>query len=153
MRVVAGAVAVHITLSPWLLAVMVFLFLSLALGKRAVELRGVIDQGNRVAKGRGWQVGDLPFVTTCGIGSAFITAMVIGLYVASETAPGLYKHPVVLWALVPLILWWSCRVWLKVGRGELHDDPVAFAIKDKGSWAVVVVSIAMVLAAGPKGTV
>ena len=152
IRAVAGAVAVSVPMSPWLMAVLVFLFLSLALGKRAAELHGVQAKGDSQAKGRGWRVEDLPFVTTGGIAAAFATALVVGLYVAGPTAPDLYRQPTVLWGLVPLILWWSCRVWLKAGRGELHDDPIVFAIKDRGSWIMVLLAIGLILAASPKGS-
>ncbi len=152
LRSVAGAVALGIPLSPWLMAVLVFLFLSLALGKRAAELHGVVSTGGAGAKGRGWRAEDLPFVTTGGIAAAFATALVVGLYVAGPAAPGLYQRPEMLWGLVPLILWWSCRVWLKAGRGELHDDPIVFAIKDRGSWVMVILAIGLILGAGPKGS-
>jgi hypothetical protein len=33
-------------------------------------------------------------------------------------------------------VFWLSRVWIKLDRGEMHDDPLAFAIKDPVSWAV-----------------
>jgi 4-hydroxybenzoate polyprenyltransferase len=151
LRAVAGAMAVAVPLSPWLMAVLVFLFLSLALGKRASELHSLRVQGRAEARGRGWRVDDLPFVTAGGIAAAFATALVVGLYIASSTAPGLYSRPVLLWGLVPLILWWSCRIWLTAGRGELQEDPISFAIKDRGTWGMVALAALCILAAGPKG--
>lgn len=151
IRVIAGSVALSVPPSPWLLAFMVFLFLSLALGKRAAELHGLAAKGSTGAKGRGWMTADLPFVTTTGIAAAFAAALVVGLYVASTTASGLYRYPLVLWGLVPLILWWSCRVWLKAQRGMLHEDPIVFALRDPGSWAMGVIALILLLGAGPLG--
>jgi hypothetical protein len=31
-------------------------------------------------------------------------------------------------------LLWTLRIWLLSHRGEMHDDPVIFAIKDRVSW-------------------
>jgi hypothetical protein len=42
----------------------------------------------------------------------------------------------VLWLVLPPFLYWTTRVWLKAHRGELHDDPLVFAVTDKQSWAV-----------------
>jgi hypothetical protein len=36
----------------------------------------------------------------------------------------------VVWLTVPILLYWITRVWVKAHRGELHDDPVVFALTD-----------------------
>ena len=41
-----------------------------------------------------------------------------------------------LWAFPLLLFLWLCRVWLLAGRGELDDDPVAFAVRDSVSIAL-----------------
>ena len=48
----------------------------------------------------------------------------------------------------PLILFlWIARVWLVGQRGELHDDPVAFALKDRQSLVLgAIMALAFVLA-------
>jgi len=54
---------------------------------------------------------------------------------------GLYHHVEPLF-LIPAVLGaWILRIWLLAHRGDLEDDPVVFAIKDRVSWghAVVVV--------------
>ncbi|NDC63585.1 MAG: UbiA family prenyltransferase [Planctomycetia bacterium] len=150
LRVIAGAVAVDVPLSPWLMAFTAFFFLSLALGKRAAELHGVLATGGEEAKGRGWRATDLPFVTSAGIGSAFAAAMVVGLYITGTTAQGLYERPIVLWGVIPLILWWCCRIWLKASRGQLNEDPVMFAVRDAGSWLMAAIVLGLFLAAGPR---
>ena len=45
----------------------------------------------------------------------------------------LYKHVTRLWLVVPVLLLWLSQVWMLSSRGELHDDPVVFAITDKRS--------------------
>jgi hypothetical protein len=33
-----------------------------------------------------------------------------------------------------VLLYWLTRSWLLALRGELHDDPVLFALRDPASW-------------------
>jgi hypothetical protein len=33
----------------------------------------------------------------------------------------------------PLLLYWISRVWLLTTRGQMHDDPVVFALRDRYS--------------------
>jgi hypothetical protein len=35
------------------------------------------------------------------------------------------------------MLFWISWVWLKAHRGEMNDDPLVFAVKDKVSWVVM----------------
>ena len=62
--------------------------------------------------------------------------MVLALYLQSETVTTLYQMPELIWLAVPLILFWISWVWLKAHRGEMHDDPIVFAMQDKTSFVV-----------------
>ena len=55
------------------------------------------------------------------------------LYINSEHVGQQYPHPGALWFLAPLLLYWVSRLWLKTTRGEMHDDPLVFAVKDRAS--------------------
>ncbi len=151
LRSLAGNVAIDVPLSPWLMAFLVFLFLSLAFCKRYAELDQVARRGERGAAGRGYRVDDLTPVGIFGIGSGFLAALVLGLYVTGTTVSQLYGSPSLLWLAAPLILFWICRVWLKTWRGEMHDDPILFAAKDRTTYLVVLFMASLLLAAGPKG--
>ena len=52
-----------------------------------------------------------------------------------------------LWLLVPVLLLWLSRLWLKASRGELEEDPVVYAITDRRSLQLGVVVVAIVLSA------
>ena len=147
LRIFAGGEAVRVTISAWLLAFSMFLFLSLAFLKRCSELyllRGY-DKGH--VEGRGYREADLASLTNLGAASGYISVLVLALYINSSQVTGLYTHPEVLWLTCPLLLYWVSRIWLKAGRGEVHDDPVIFALKDKLSYAVgAAVALLMMLA-------
>lgn len=139
VRIIGGAAATHLQLTFWLLAFSIFLFFSLALVKRYSELLVQKRRGQLTAHGRGYHVEDLVMLMGFGVASGFIAVLVSALYVNSTAVTALYRHPFFLWLVSPLLLFWISRIWLITHRGEMHDDPVVFAAKDKGSWAVAAV--------------
>ena len=147
VRVIAGAAAVAIVPSFWLLAFSLFIFLSLALAKRYTELDGLRQRGELTAAGRGWHVDDLPLVQSLGTGAGLAAVLVLALYIDSAPARQLYATPQVLWLVCPLLLYWISRLWFKTHRGEMHDDPVVFALRDRVSLATGALTAASVLLA------
>ncbi|MAE65818.1 MAG: hypothetical protein CMJ18_16230 [Phycisphaeraceae bacterium] len=149
-RVIAGHVASDIEFSPWLLAFTMFLFLSLAFAKRHVELLKLQDRQDAdgddkpVLGRRGYILSDLDLVPVFGIASGFICVLVLALYVGSDRITELYSAPMILWLLCPLLLYWLCRVWILSHRGQLHDDPVVFALRDRTTWFIAVLAAALV---------
>ncbi len=135
-RVIAGAAASKIDPTFWLLAFSVFLFLSLALVKRASELINLRLNNKEQAKGRGYAVTDLSIVKSMGTSSGYLAVLVLALYIHSQEITKLYINPNMLWFICPLVLFWISRIWLITARGNMHEDPIVFAIKDKGSWII-----------------
>lgn len=133
-RVMAGAAAAAIVVSPWLLGFSVFFFLSLALAKRYVELGAAVASDGSLA-GRAYLDGDRPILLAAGLSSGYLAVLVQALYLQGTEVVQLYAAPVWLWGIAPVLLYWITRVWFLAGRGSLHDDPVAFALRDRTSWA------------------
>jgi 4-hydroxybenzoate polyprenyltransferase len=136
VRLVAGHVATGVKWSGWLLIFSMFIFLSFALMKRFQELQSTRERKHIEVKGRGYVAGDLKLVTTLGLVSGFIAVLVLALYASSDQVKQLYSHPVVLLLICPLLLCWIARVWFLTHRGEMRDDPTAFAFKDWVSYAI-----------------
>jgi 4-hydroxybenzoate polyprenyltransferase len=147
LRVIAGAAAVSVPLSFWLLLFSVFLFLSLAFVKRFAELDGLRRQQRLSAVGRGYIVGDLPILQSLGSAAGYLSVLVLALYINSPEIQSLYHHPKVIWMLCVLMLYWVSHIWMKAQRGEMHDDPVVFAFKDRISIAVASLAALTVLIA------
>jgi 4-hydroxybenzoate polyprenyltransferase len=133
LRIVAGAAAARMALSFWLLAFSVFLFLSLAFVKRFAELQVQLLHGKHKAYGRGYLTDDAPLVQMLGVAAGFSSLLVLALYLNSEDVLRLYQNPLWVWGNVPVMLFWISWVWLRAHRGEMHDDPLIFAVKDKVS--------------------
>jgi 4-hydroxybenzoate polyprenyltransferase len=119
-----------------LLAVSLFMFLGLALVKRCTELEFMHDAGRDSLAGRGYRSTDLPYLISMGISSGFVAVMVLALYIDSQASGIMYPHAEILWLMLPVMLYWIMRLWIKTSRMEIHDDPLMFAIKDPASWAV-----------------
>lgn len=148
VRIVAGAAAAAIPLSFWLLMFSIFIFLSLAIVKRYAELYVMREKGKLTASGRGYQVADLSILQNLGTASGYISILVLALYVNSPDIAVMYGHPKVVWALVPVMLYWISRIWMETHRGNMHDDPLVYAMKDRislltGGAAVAVMWLAM----------
>ena len=156
IRIVAGGVATETPLSHWLLAFSTFFFLSLALVKRYTEIKEKADSNaNKLTSkisGRGYRIEDLNTVLGLGLGSGMVSILVFTLYLNDPAVVEKLKHPTILWASSLLLLYWLGRVWFLASRGDMHDDPVVFAVKDKVSWFIIfLVGINFVFAAGALG--
>lgn len=143
LRIVLGGAATGYPASDWLLAFSGFFFLSLALVKRAAEVSALQSD----LRGRGYRAGDGPMLKRMGVAAGFVAALVLALYLREPANIARYAAPLFLWALPALVVLWLSRVWLKVDRGEMHDDPLVFAARDPGSWGVLALAVAAFAAA------
>ncbi|MDK1396768.1 UbiA family prenyltransferase [Pseudomonas protegens] len=134
IRIIAGAAAMELVLTFWMLAFSMFIFLSLALVKRYAELWDARRKGRtEKTRGRGYYPADLEMISSLGASSGYMAVMVLALYIHEQATIGLYSHPQIIWLACPLLLFWTTRIWMLTHRGKMHDDPVVFAIKDKVS--------------------
>ncbi len=133
LRIIAGTAAVGLVLTFWLLAFSLFLFLSLAFLKRYSELVVMLAEGRDAAAGRGYVTQDLPLVQMLGVGAGFSAVLVLALYLNSENVLRLYRTPELMWLTVPLTLYWISRMWMQAHRGQMHDDPLVHAVRDRPS--------------------
>lgn len=134
LRVVAGTFVFGLTLTFWMLAFSMFMFLSLALVKRYGELKLCRAEGKTGrTQGRGYYASDLEMIASLGAASGYLSVLVLALYIQEGSTAVLYRNPQVIWLACPLLLFWISRAWLLAHRGQVHDDPVVFALKDRVS--------------------
>lgn len=145
-RIFAGAVAVDVIVSPWFLAFSIFFFLNLAFLKRYAELLIIRARDESSALGRGYRVDDLSMFLVVGPVSGYLSVLVFALYVTSDVVAMQYNRPNALWLACGFILYWITQTWFRAHRGEIHDDPVVYALRDPYSYAAVV-GVALVLTA------
>ena len=134
LRIVAGTFAFGVALTFWMLAFSMFIFLSLALVKRYAELLDARIAGiEEKSRGRGYYPSDLEMISSLGAASKYLSVMVLALYIQDENTVALYTNPQMIWLACPLLLFWITRIWLITHRGQMHDDPILFAIRDRTS--------------------
>lgn len=136
VRIFAGAVAIGLELSFWILSFSTFLFFSLALLKRFSELseaRVNLSSADSSLVGRGYRVEDLQIVRSLGVSAGVMSVLIYALYINDPGIRLLYSTPSILWIGLPILTVWVSWLWLKAGRGEMHSDPIFFALQDKAS--------------------
>jgi 4-hydroxybenzoate polyprenyltransferase len=131
----------------WLLAFSMFLFLDLSLVKRYADLVVFQERGRLSLDGRDYQVKDLPLLIALGASAGPLSVLVLALYINSPEIHVLYRRPEVVWLLCPILLYWTSRMWMKAVRGEMHHDPLIFALTDRASWLVGALSLVVLLVA------
>ena len=138
LRIFSGGVAVNIMPSFWLIVFSIFIFLSLALAKRYIELNLYYTESqNLKISGRNYSNKDLSKLYFLGIFSGYISLIVLAVYLGSETVARLYQAPIFIWLAIPLLFFWITLFWKKSKRKEIEDDPVLFSIKNK--WSIFII--------------
>jgi hypothetical protein len=93
--------------------------------------------GKTSSAGRSYTANDLSVLMSLGTSAGYCAVVVMALYINSPESQMLYRHSKPLWLLCPLMLFWISRVWLLTGRGQMHDDPIVFALRDRISLIVM----------------
>ena len=150
LRLAAGAAAIHVQLSVWLLSFGAALFLSLSLVKRCAELAAAGGEPSRRLPGRGYERRDLAALQAFGVATGVVSVLVLAMFVDSTAAQLRYPHHERLWLACPAIWFWLGRIWLETARGAMHHDPVVFSLRDRASWAALAaVAVAWAAALAP----
>ncbi len=146
LRIIAGGVAMGSPLSVWILAFSMFIFFALAAVKRLAELTDSETAG-REASRRGYQPEDRRVVSQMAITSGYLAVLVLALYVDEPATQAKFGAPWLLWGICPLLIFWVSRLVLVADRGEMHDDPMIFAMTNSTSRLVVAFCAVLTLGA------
>ena len=154
LRIVMGSVATGVESSVWLLAFSMFIFTSIAFGKRFSELYkyqdvAADDERLKSLRRRGYEPTDLALVEMIGICTGMIAVLVMALYM-NDAATDLYVYPQALWGVVLAVLYWVCNFWMMAHRGKVAEDAVKYIVLDRSSWiSAAIVIISMMIAIWP----
>lgn len=140
-RAFAGGLTVPAGISSWMVAFLLFIFLSLACAKRYSELLGLSSDHQGNVFGRGYRREDAILIAIFGISAAFASTLVVCLYAGSPSILTIYPHPNYLLGVGPLVLFGLSRFWLLAWRGELDSDPVLHALRDPVAYGLLLAAI------------
>lgn len=148
LRIFAGSVATGVQVSNWLFAFSLLIFLSLALAKRYVELSDLAGRGESQTIERGYFTNDAFVLLAFGAASSIGAIVILCLYISSDQVSLLYSRNNYLWITLPVFIYWILRLWIIARRGELHDDPLVWALQDRASYiSALAILILLMLAA------
>ena len=148
IRILAGGAAIRVEVSFWLLAFSGFLFFSLATIKRCAELVSLRSRDVLTARGRGNQSADLEVLKSLGTATSVGAVLVLALYVNAGEVVHRYASPRILWLMLVALLAWLALLCMQTWRGNMHDDPLVFALRDRVSrWLVGAMVLAFASAA------
>jgi 4-hydroxybenzoate polyprenyltransferase/phosphoserine phosphatase len=142
LRILAGGLAVGVAVSPWLSVCSTALFFGLALLKRYAELVTLRSRIGHEARVRAYRTTDATLIAGLGAAAGCVALAVLALYPIVEPS-GHARWPV--WLLCGLLLFWTGHMWLMGHRGNIHDDPVSFALRDRVSRGFGVATAAVLL--------
>lgn len=147
-RLVYGILLADVQVSFWLLVFSMFMFLSLSLAKRYTDIVLLPAAGVERVPGRGYQLVDGPLILSLGTSSAVAAVVVLVDYLLEDAFPReFYSAPTWLWAVPPIVFLFLGRIWMAAQRGELHEDSIAFALKDPFSLCLGALLVAVLVIA------
>ena len=150
IRLLAGYVVIQSPLSIWLLSFSVFLFFSLGLLKRCVEIILLRENNVETVSGRGYSIDDNNILMSIGVCSGLVASLVLLLYIGSDNIAVLYNRPIILISLVPIYMYWVSWTWFMAIRKKIKLDPVTFTIKNKSTYFLILCCLIIIVLAGIK---
>ncbi|MEO9457514.1 MAG: UbiA family prenyltransferase [Lentilitoribacter sp.] len=127
LRVFAGAIVIGAIPNVWFILALYFFFLSLALGKRAIEINKLTS--NKALAGRGYFIADKLSVQVFGVVAGFMSIVIVTIYLLLSKST-IISNEISAGIVIIALVFWVMRFWLIVSRNEMEYDPVMFAIQD-----------------------
>ena len=139
MRLVMGSTFLGQALPVWLVTFSMFIFFSLATAKRHAEIMRARTTGSDNLKSRGYRPDDWPLTLALGVSAGLGSLIILVLYMVDEAFRVVgYTRPAFLWVITLFLAVWIGRIWLLTQRGQMNDDPVTFALRDRVSQAIAI---------------
>lgn len=139
LRIIAGAAAAGLGLSGWLIAFIFPVFMALGCVKRMTEVTRAPTEAR--LPGRGYAKRDRPDLLNMSILSAFNADIIFIAYTYSNPAYRLYIGIWELrWCVIPITAWMAHMI-LTGWRGQQNYDPVVFALRDRTSLMLAIVTV------------
>ena len=147
LRVFAGAVAIAVPVSTWLIIFCIFIFFALAIVKRYAEIAIWLKTGKMRLADRDYGAQDLPALLALAAAASVSAIVVFALYAQSDAVRPLYARAELLLLVCPILIFWLSRLILLAQRRQMTHDPILFAMGDWVSWLTVAAVVGVILSA------
>ncbi len=137
LRVAAGAAAIAVPATNFLIAFSLCFFLGLAMVKRVTELARLQAGTPDAVGGRAYRKAHAPLLSAIGSLASVMAVIIFAFYINAPATTRLYSAPLMLWLICPLLLALLGRIWRLARAGRLNEDPVLFAVEDRFSQSLV----------------
>ena len=114
----------------------------LALLKRYAELVTLRPRLGPNGRVRAYRMADATLIAELGVAAGCIAVALLALYPIIEPSDHA-RWPV--WLFCSLVLFWIGHMWLMAHRGNIRDDPVTFALRDRVSQIVGLLTAVILL--------
>ncbi|MGN0895001.1 MAG: UbiA family prenyltransferase [Succinivibrio sp.] len=130
-RIFLGCIITNLDVSIWLISLSFFLFLALAFIKRYIELNKLQLTNKVQAKGRAYSISDMTIVQIMSVASGFTATLIFDLYLNDDSIRTNFKNIWLAYCCLPVLLYWLCHIFMNASRGQISDDPVSYALKNR----------------------
>ena len=90
------------------------------------------DKNNKVqAKGRAYSIADMPIIQKMSVASGFTATLIFDLYLNDDSIRQNFKNIWLAYSCLPILLYWLCHIFMNASRGQINDDPVSYALKNR----------------------
>lgn len=147
LRILSGSIQETVPFSLWLMAFTLFIFFNLSLIKRFIDL---VDLKNNLLdkiSGRVYKIKDIKIIQILGHISSLLAFLTLTFYILSDQVLKIYESSLLLFFIIPILIFWNMRIWFLASKGILNSDPVIYVLKDKTSYITgLIVVITLFLA-------
>ncbi len=130
LRVISGSLTIGVEISQWALCFSFFVFATLSLLKRLVELRRLELEAGSLNKRRAYSQDDQAFLHSLAAACLCGATLTLALYVGDPKASQYYNSPSLLLFFCPVMFYWLARLLRLAERGTMSYDPVFFVLRD-----------------------
>ena len=144
-RILAGSEIINVETSIYLLLFSQLFFLSLAGIKRLAETKLFDEIENNKLPGRPYSKNNYKIISIISFLTFALSLLVLIIYISSSNANDIYSKVFILYSMCPIIALWFLRMYIKANNNKITGDPIIFAIKDKVSILMLVISAVVII--------
>ena len=144
-RILAGSEIINVETYIYLLLFSLLFFLSLAGIKRLAEIKLFEGIEKNKLPGRSYSKNNYKIIKIISFLTFVLSLLILIIYISSSNAKDIYSNEFILYFMCPIIITWFLRMYFKAINNKISGDPIIFAIKDKISILMLIISAVVII--------